>query len=235
MSDFDLSRLGEIPDPFAPEPTAVGPLRGAARALDAGGDLPPSPVRGRVRSMRVAAVVAALLWETGWVAFVERRGDCASLAAGTLAAGLALPLVAAVLALSAATQRGPRGLGRSAAEILALTLIPPAVFALITWWAGAPDTSGAPFWSQAVPCMRATTILAAVPLGLGVWSLRGAFASASVRRTAALGVACGALAAATMSLACPDGGAKHVIVAHGVAMVVAGLAGAFLGRKITRS
>ena len=83
--------------------------------------------------------------------------------------------------------------------------------------------------------MAVTGLLALGPLALGLWAFRRAFAAAAGWRTAAVGVAAGGLAAATMSLACPITTAAHVIVGHGLAMIVAGLAGALLAPAIARS
>ena len=67
------------------------------------------------------------------------------------------------------------------------------------------------------------------------WVFRHAFVAASAWRSAALGVACGALGASTMTLACSHGEALHVIVAHGSMMVIGGGLGALLGRTIARA
>jgi len=83
--------------------------------------------------------------------------------------------------------------------------------------------------------MAKTMILTVGPLVLGAWAYRRAFVTASRWRTAALGVACGGLSTATICLACPDQTALHVIVGHGTAMIVGGLAGALLGSRLTRA
>jgi len=225
--DLDLRRLAEIPDPFA------GPRREPApvKAPPSGA----SPTRGDVRKKRAIAAVAALAYEAGWVLVVERRRDLGQLPTWAIAIGLVVPLAAAALALVAVTGAGRRGLGAPASWLAGLTLMPPTLFAVATVLTNPLDTGEGHFWNLAVRCMGVTALLTAGPLALGALVFRPAFAAASVWRTAALGVACGALAAATMSLACWHGGALHLIVGHGTLMLVGGVAGALLGRRVTRS
>ena len=224
--DLDLHRLTEIPDPF-------GPSRGPASK-----DAPrpgASPTRREVRRRRAIAAAAAVAYEAGWVLVVERRRDLGQLPAWTIALGLVIPLAAAALALAAVTRPGRRGLGEAASWTAGLTVTAPVLFTLATLTAWPLDAGEGHFWNLAVRCMGVTALLTAGPLVLGVVVFRHAFAAASVWRTAALGVACGATAAATMSLACWHGGALHAIVGHGAMMVVGGVAGALLGRQVTRS
>ena len=225
--DLDLKRMGEIPDPFA------GPLRGPApeRIQPAGA----SPTRSQVRRKRAIAAAAAVAYEVGWVLVVERRRDLGQLPAWTIALGLVIPLASAALALAAVTGAGRRGLGAPASWLAALTLMPPFLFSVATLVVGPLDAGEGHFWNLAVRCMGITALLTAGPLALGALVFRHAFAAASVWRTAALGVACGAMAAATMSLACWHVGALHAIVGHGAMMLVGGVAGALLGRHFTRS
>lgn len=225
--DFDLRRMTEIPDPFA------GPSRRPApqQVRPAGASL----TRREVRRNRAIAMAATVAYEVGWVLVVERRRDLAQLPGGTLAVGLVIPLVAAALALVAVSGAGRRGLGPAASRIAGLTLMPPALFAAATLVIGPLDAGEGHFWNLAVRCMGVTALLMAGPLALGAVVFRHSFAAASVWRTAALGVACGATAAATMSVACWHIGALHAIVGHGAMMLVGGVAGALLGRHVTRS
>jgi hypothetical protein len=225
--DLDLRRLGEIPDPFAAAPGAPPAMKAPTVAR--------SPTRGQARRNRAIAAMAVVLYEIGWLVVVERRGDLASLPAWTIAVGLIIPLAAAALALGAVTGRGQRGLGVGASWLAALALLPPLVFAVATLLTSPPDAEAGRFWELAVRCMGVTALLTAGPLVLGALVFRHAFAAASGWRTAALGVTCGALAAATMSLACVHTGAVHVVVGHGAMIVVAGVIGALLGRRITRA
>jgi hypothetical protein len=223
--DLDLSRLRQIPDPFA-APSDAPPMRAPEW---------PSPTRQRVRRDRGIAAVAVVLYEVGWVAFVERRADLASLPPWVIAAGLLVPLVATALAFGAVVARGRRGLGVSTAWLAALSALPPLLFAVVTLAVNPPDPEGEPFWNLVARCIGVSSVLVAIPLALGAMVFRHAFPGASMWRTAALGVACGGLGAATMSLVCRHGGAFHVVLGHGAMMIVGGAVGALLGRRMTRA
>jgi hypothetical protein len=232
MDDLDLRRLGDIPDPFADaagKPLASPASHGerpTSRALAA---LAPSSSRARVRAIRMGAIAIALLAQAVLL-LLERRADLATTSSSSLAIGLGVPLVATLLALAAATRPGALGLGESTGRLMALVGAAVAVFAVGTLFAAPSDTEA--FWSHTLRCMGVTAALAAVPLAVGVGSFRHAFVTAARWRCAALGVAAGALAAATMSIACSTDGVLHVLVGHGAMMLVGGGVGAALGRAI---
>lgn len=228
--DLDLDQLADIGDPFAED--ARAPIRPRDRSRTPPGR---SPTRARMQAIRGIALAAALFYDAAWLLFHERRGDLTQQAPWGLALGIAIPLAAASAALAAATRRGPRGLGAPAARIAALALGAPVLFAAATLVAAPPETGDPLFWRHAAGCMAVTGLLTLGPLALGLWAFRRAFAAAAGWRAAAVGVAAGGLAAATMSLACPITTAAHVIVGHGLAMIVAGLAGALLAPAIARS
>jgi hypothetical protein len=222
-SDLD-AQLARIPDPFA---------HGANQAL------PPAPARpaasltrSRRQALRVACVCAAVLYEGVGLLVCKARPDIATMPAGSLALGVAVPLGAGALAFAAVFRRGTLGLGEPAARLAAWVVGAPVLFAIVTLAVWPSDAGSAEFWPQAKACFVSTAILAAGPLVLGTLALMRAFAAASGWRTAALGVASGALAAATMAIACPNGGAFHLLVGHGAAMVVMGLAAAWMGRRL---
>jgi hypothetical protein len=227
-NDIDLKHLGEIADPFA---EAVSP---PLRPLGLEG-MPRSPNRSRVRTLRIAALVAALLYDAAWVAFVEARPDIHSVPPEQLAWGLAVPLVAAAVALGAGARSGALGLGESKWRLVALALAAPLWFALATLLVAPHEPQVALFWRRAAGCFFTTGLLALGPLTLGAATFRRAFVSAAVWRTAAIGVASGALASATMALACPIGNASHLLVGHGSILLAAGLGGAVLGRWVCRT
>jgi hypothetical protein len=228
----DLGSLGSMGDPFADEASAP-PRAMAPPPVPAGEGA--SPTRSRVRASRRIAFVAALVFEVAFVIVDPHRRDLASASPLELAVGLAIPLTAAGAAFMAATRRGARGMGLSAGAIATLALTAPVLFALATL-VGAPAVGSDPrFWRHAEGCAAVTSVLALGPMALGLWSFRRAFAVAAAWRTAALGVAAGALAAAAMSLACPLAGAWHVILGHGTMMLAAGLAGAWLAPAVSRS
>jgi hypothetical protein len=153
-----------------------------------------------------------------------------------IALSLGVPLAAAVIVWSAATRAGSRGLGARAATLGAAIASAPVLFALATL-ASAPadqDPSALAFLDKAVRCALGAGLLCGVGLGLLAFAFRRAFVAASGWRTAALGTACGALSAATLSLSCFHTEALHVLVGHGSMMLVGGAVGALLGRRFTR-
>lgn len=227
--DFDLERLADIGDPFAEDARAPAPPMDRSRAPL------PSPTRARVRTLRTIALALALVYDVAWLVLRERRADLASTSPWGLALGVAIPLTVAVLALSAAARSGPRGLGVRAGRVAALALGGPVLFAAATVVAARPDAADPLFWRHAAGCMAVTAILALGPMALGLWAFRRSFAAAAAWRTAAVGVAAGALAAATMSLACPITTATHVILGHGLVMIVAALIGALVAPALARS
>jgi hypothetical protein len=231
-NDRDLAALGAIGDPFADEASAPLRAMGPPPVPSAEGA---SPTRSRVHASRRIAFVAALIFEVAFVIVDPHRRDLAGASGLELAVGLAIPLATAAAAFMAATRRGAHGMGLSAGAIATLALTAPVLFILATL-VGAPAVASDPsFWRHAEGCATVTSILALGPMALGLWSFRRAFAVAATWRTAALGVAAGALAAAAMSLACPLTGAWHVILGHGTMMIVAGLAGAWLAPAVSRS
>lgn len=226
----DLKQFGEIGDPFADD--ARAPIRPMDRPA---ADLARSPTRSRMRALRAIALVLALVYDAAWVVFHERRADLASASSWSLVVGIAIPLAAAALGLVAALRPGPRGLGHPAWKLATLAVGGPIVFLLGTLIVAPPGGQDALFWRHAAICMAVTALLALGPMALGLWVFRNAFAAVAGWRTAALGIAAGGLAAATMSLACPITAATHVILGHGLVMVVAALIGALLGPALARS
>jgi hypothetical protein len=228
--DFDLNRLADIGDPFAEDASArIRPMDRSRTPLG------PSPTRSRMRTTRAIALAAALLYDAAWLVFHERRPDLGSMSTVGLVLGIAIPLSAACLALGAAVRRGPRGLGIPAGRMAALAIAGPVLFVVATLVAAPPDAGDPLFWRHAAGCMAVTAILALGPMALALWAFRHAFAAAAGWRTAAVSLAAGAFAAATMSLACPITAASHVIVGHGLVMIVAALAGALLAPALARS
>jgi hypothetical protein len=220
MHELDPRLLESIPDPFS-EGAAMAPPPLARRPTV------PSASRAHVREIRIGAIVAALLSQAVMI-LIERRADLATSSALTLLIGLGVPLVATALALAAAVRPGVLGLGESTGRLIMLVGASVAVFAVGTLLAAPHDSEA--FWGHTLRCMGVTAALAAVPLAVGVGSFRHAFVTATRWRSAALGVAAGALAAATMSIACSTDGVLHVLVGHGAMMLVGGAIGAAFGR-----
>jgi len=224
--EFDIERLAEIPDPFAGDPGIPVLRRDGSRAVV-------SATRSRVKTLRAVAAVAAIAYEVGWLAIAGLRPDLHSAPATAIAAGLLVPLAAAALAWAAVTSRGTAVFSNLWPAVWVAA--PPLVFGLLTLLLFPMPAEGSPFWGGTLSCMTKTMVLTVGPLVLGAWAYRWAFATASQWRTAALGVACGGLSAATICLACPNQTALHVLVGHGTAMIVGAIVGGLLGLQLTRA
>jgi hypothetical protein len=225
----DLEALARVPDPFADE---AAPLL-APPALPSVA----SPTRVQHHGRIVVALCVALLFQAGWTAVAKHRAPLDSITTHHLVFGLGVPLIGATLAWLVATARGRRGLGAPAAWLAAGIALAPLLFTATTLATTPPDHDASTwaFVDLATRCAASAGVLCAVSLGLLAYTFRHAFAAASTWRTAALGVACGALAATTMSVACFHREALHVLIGHGSMMVVGGLIGALLGRRFTRA
>jgi hypothetical protein len=223
MSRDPFHDFADIPDPLGPAAEWAGRPPAAAPRPQAA-----APTRGRTLAIRSLAVVAALLYEGALLAAF--RAHASGRPAKLLAIGLAAPVIAGALGLAAGAQRGRRGLGLPAARIAALTLFAPVIFVAASSLGMPPDANDGLYWHHAVACMITGTCLTAGPVALVALAWRRAFAAAAAWRTAAMGVASGALGVITLTLICPVTTAWHVAVGHGAAIVLGGLAGAAVAR-----
>lgn len=217
-----LPDFADIPDPFVDTGPVLAPKLPPPRPRAA------SPTRGRTRAVRAIALASALLYEV--VLAARLHTHVGGRPPGTLTVGLAAPLAAGALVLAIGARRGSLGLGPPAARVALATLAGPALFvaaSLLMLPAGGDDNL---YWQHALGCIVTGAALAAGPVGLLALAWRHAFPLAASWRTAALGVACGALATTTLSLVCPVTSAWHVVVGHGAAMALGGLVGAAIAR-----
>jgi hypothetical protein len=195
----------------------------------------PSPSRTGALAARLVVLAVALVYQCGWVLLAGHRPDLGHVSRAGLATRLGVPFTAAALALAGAIRAGVLGLGESWRRVGVLLAASAAIFGVGTVVTGTADAQGAVFWSQNANCMRITCALASVPLVLGVWAFRHSFAVSSRWHGACLGTAAGALAATTMRLICPNDGLGHVLLAHGIMMVVGAVAGAVFGERVMRA
>lgn len=218
-----LPLFSDIPDPLAM--AVATPARPPRRPKAS------APSRARLRYARTIAFAAAAIYEVFWLVVLKAHDGGRPKA--TIALAFLIPFVASAGALSVAIRRGARGLGEPVTALASGTC-----GALLLFVGGtlllSPADQGA-FWRDAVGCMGVSALLAVGPLALALHAFRGAFASASTWRALALGTACGGLATMMMSVVCPVGSRFHVLLGHGTAMVVSGLVGALLGRRLARA
>ena len=224
----DLDRLSRVPDPFEGDDKLPAPPPLPAVA---------APTRAEHHRRLLVAVAATLLLQAVWIALSRHALPLREVTVHHVVFGLGVPLVAAAVTWLLATSRGRAGLG-APASWLALGIALATLLFVTATLATAPadqDASGLAFADRALRCMVQAGVLGVVSLGVFAIAFRNAFVAASTWRTAAIGVACGALAAATMSLACFHREAMHVLLGHGWMIVAGGVAGALVGRRFTRA
>jgi hypothetical protein len=218
--DSNLSaRFSEIPDPSsAPEPAS--PLRLPSLA--------PSPERSRVRKQRLAALTGSVAWLLTHLVFYGVRTDFRGLPALYVAAQILLPFCVAVASLLVALSYGKLGLGAKIGLVSGLAVLGPLAFCLVAFGAPVPyvaDSEAASLLGILV-CFDITVAWAAVPLLCAGLTLPGAFASGVRWRSALVGAAIGLFAGATMNLHCPNVAPLHVLMGHGLPVIVATILGA---------
>jgi hypothetical protein len=228
MSNEKLDRLMDIPDPFAGASSAAPPIPRLPKEK--------SPTREEREHGVSMAITFALLWQIFWLVWIEHRPDFFRLDPSMITLGVGVPLYLSFGGLYVALRPGPRGLGSKVMRFVIVALASPVLFARQMWLLSSRITDdSAPFLDRTIRCLAVTLALSAPPMAMFAWVLRRAFVAASVWRGAAIGVACGALAAATMTLACVHFEALHLIVAHGSMMIIGGIAGAVVGRSYARA
>lgn len=217
---FSLEDFGTIPDPargLASRPTPA-PAPPAA----------PSPTRAerRRRSLIAAGFGVAwllfLVWRLGLRANIADAGILASLGLWTLvtAAGLALAL-----------RPNARGLPPSlrVVQIILLALAALYVAGVLARAVTAPTVPI--HWTNVIGCLSCAHLLAAGPFVVAALILRRTFLSFPAWRGAVVGAACGLGGAIGIHAHCEVETAAHVLVAHGLVIVIAALLGALLGAR----
>lgn len=224
---IDTDRITDVPDPLAGiSDWPLPPRRSVALEV--------SPTRSHVAAVRATALGGALLYELAWIVLMSKREDLHTMSRAVLLTELAIPIVAGLLALAAAAP-GALGMGQPKGRLTTLALLSPVVFIVATVVASPRDVDAEPFVSHALRCFAYTALYSAGPIVLAAWAFRRSFVAAPAWRSAALGLACGAMGAATMSVICSVGTPAHVLVGHGGMMLVAGIGGALLGKRFGRA
>jgi hypothetical protein len=214
-----VARFSDIPEPAGDG----GPLpRLRAPALVA------APERTTVRKQRLAALLASVAWVGTHLTVYGIRNDFDRVSLLYVVAQVLLPFVLAIASLMVAVAPGRLGLGMKLGLISTLALLGPATFCLIAFGSPPPYVVpvGAGSLIGVLVCFDITVAWAAMPLLLAVLSLRGAFAAGSRLRSALVGTAAGLFAGATMNLHCPNVSSLHVLLGHGLPVVLTATAGA---------
>jgi len=216
--DF-MANLGEIPDlPPVPAASTLPPLRAPS--------LPAAPTRSAVQSRRLAALVGSLSWLGMHLAVYGVRTDLHALPPEYVAAQVGLPVAVAGGSLYVALGAGRLGLGRKIGLIAALSLLGPASYCVLALGTPAPHPPEPGSWVDTVLCFDLTVAWVAVPLFLAAVTLRNVFAAGARWRSALVGAAVGLFAGATMNLHCPNVAPVHMLLGHGLAVLIATAVGA---------
>jgi hypothetical protein len=225
---LDIHRIADVPDPLSGIEDWPLPARRSAAFSD-------SPTRSSTVTARAAALGAALLYELTWIVIMTKRDDLHRTPRAILLTELAIPIAAALFALYAAATSGAHGLGQPKGRIVTLALLSPMLFIAATLVVSPGDVDAEPFVMHSLRCLAWTAVYSLGPMALAAWVFRRSFIAAPVWRSAALGMACGAIGAATMSLVCSVSSPAHVLVGHGGMMLVGAVGGGLLGNRFGRA
>jgi hypothetical protein len=211
--------LDEIPDPAAAANPAA-PLRLPS--------LPAAPTRQVVRGRRAAALIGGLAWLGVHLAVYGIRTDLGELPFVYVAAHIALPVLVATGSLLVALGSGKLGLGMRIGLIITLAILGPVSFCVVALGAPSPRVPEPATLVDTLLCFDITVAWVAVPLLCAAITLRGAFAAGARARSALVGGGIGLFAGATMNLHCPNVAPAHILLGHGLAVVVAAALGALV-------
>jgi hypothetical protein len=209
--------FGEIPDPAAP---ASHPAQVRLPSL------PGAPTRQVVQGRRAAALVGGLSWLGVHLAVYGIRTDLGGLPFTYVAAQMVLPVLLATGSLVVGLSSGKLGLGLKIGLVSSLAILGPASFCVIALGAPVPRVPEPGTLLDTVLCFDITVAWVAVPLLCAAITLRGAFAAGARWRSALVGAGIGLFAGATMNLHCPNVAPAHMLLGHGLAVVVAAVLGA---------
>jgi len=217
---FSLENFGSIPDPargVASRPTPSPSPPGA-----------PSPTRAeRRRRTLIAALFGVawlifLVWRLGLRANIGDAGLLTSLGLWTLVSGGGLAL---------ALRPNARGLPPSL-RVVQVLLLALAAFYVAGVLARAATAPTVPIhWTNVIGCLSCAHLLAAGPFVVAALIFRRTFLSFPAWRGAIVGAACGLGGAIGIHAHCAVETASHVLVAHGLVIVIAAALGAALGAR----
>lgn len=214
---MSLEGMEDIPDPAAFLAARPPPLEAKAPAER-------SATRPQRERGRALAVAASLTWTAGSLALWGLRPDLRTPA-------VVIPLAAWTLlaagALRIALRPRTRGLPWAPWAVQAALIAVPTGFALSAL-VGA-DLREPLLEGSTLPCALAGAQIALVPLALAALTLRRSFLSAPAWRGAAVGAACGLIGAFGIHAHCAYAAGAHVLVAHGLPILLCALLGAAAG------
>ena len=218
----NLPNMNDVVDPYADEIAA-----NTMPAL-----LPPhvsGPSRPQLFRKRILLLGLAVTVDIAMVALMGVRADLFAVSPQTLTPALLLPITAAVVATNIATKTGPSRVGWAESSLVISLTVPLALF-VASAFVPIGTHSSASFFDAAAMCVAGTAMLLFFPLATAIIAYRHSFVTSATWRTAALGVASGAIATAVIELKCSVSGVMHVLIAHGSALLIGGVMGYLLSR-----
>lgn len=147
-----------------------------------------------------------------------------------------LPLAIALPALRAAMRLTRPQLRRVPAQRLVIAAVAAgAIWLILSVFAATPGT----LWPEMrgdslVICLTTISLISVLPLGLGLMVLREGASTAPMRSGGLLGLGVGGLSAALYALHCNEDAPLFFLTWYGLAMLIVGAVGAFLGRYLLR-
>lgn len=217
---FSLEDFASIPDPAG----GLGARPAPAPAPPGG----PSPTRAERRRRTLIAAGFALAW---LVFLVWRLGVRGNIGDAGLLAALGLWTLVGGGGLALALRPNARGLPPSlrVVQIILLALAALYVAGVLVRDAAAPEVPI--HWGKVLGCLSCAHLLAAGPLLVAALLFRRSFLSFPAWRGAVVGAACGFGGAIGIHAHCSVETASHVLLAHGLVIVIAALLGAALGAR----
>ncbi len=212
--DFEPNSFGAIPDPLVEVPELPSP-----------GFVPNErPTRDEMKRRRHLALLLGAGWMAGQLVVFGVRDDFAAVPAHHVLALVAGPVIGTGVCLVAAFSGGRRGTGVRVAALVALVLAFPTALLLLGFALSSDAQRGT--LEDAAHCFNVMLAWTAVPLAAAAFALRRSFVGRSGLRSALVGLGAGLAAAAAMNLHCSFSDAVHMTLGHGLAVVLAGAAGA---------
>jgi hypothetical protein len=228
----DLSFLKEIPDPLAGASVAPGP----APRFSA-----PSAPRSQTRRRRLAALGISLGWLCTHLVVYGVRADFARLPAEYVALQIILPALIGAASLLLAVAPGKIGLGLTVSVVGGLAVLGPLAFWLCAALLSSPypaaeaGMQSGRFWLAALVCLDITLAWAAAPLLLAALALRRAFPAGAGWRSGLIGAGLGLLSGAAINLHCSNVNQGHMLLGHGIPILVAALVGGLVVSRWARA
>ncbi len=233
IAEFDLSRLGEIPDPLSSPGAGPAPL-------------PPTPsklgdalTRGDARRRRWLAVAGSAGWLVAVSIALGIRGDLGhgegSRATLRALVQVLLPAAAGATVLVVAMSAGARGLGSRTRILTSAFAIAATAFPLAALIGSGVYFDDHPGMLRAIlTCFALVLVLGGVPvLAMGV-ALRHAFAANAPWRSILVAGGAGLAAAAALGSHCSTHCGTHVALGHAMPAVFLAFVGGTLLHRFTR-